>query len=81
MTHILASQGSRSAARYFASRRFLDRPLPRPVRVLPRAADYLKAVAPLGVCPDPWPIIQARARVDLARLNEAVGRNRKGGAR
>ena len=77
-----ASQGSRTAARFFLSRVVLDRDLPRPARVLSGPADYLRALVPLALCPDPWPTIQARARLDLARLNEAADQaNRNGGAR
>ena len=76
-----ASQGSRTAARFFLSRAFLDRDLHRCSRVLPTPADYLRALVPLALWPDVWTGIQSRARVDLARLNEAAGRaaNRKGG--
>ena len=69
-----ASQGSRVAAHFFTSRRHLDRPLPEPVRVLARPADYLRGLVPLALCPDPWPVIQSRARVDLANLNRGAGR-------
>lgn len=74
MTHTSVSQGSLSAARHFLSRRFLDQPLPEPVRVLPRAGDYLRALVPLALCPDPWPVIESRARVDLANLNREAAR-------
>ena len=76
-----ASQGSRTAARFFLSRAFLDRDLHRPARVLPTVADHFRALVPLALCPgNPWPIIQSRARLDLARLPEDAGRaNRNGG--
>ena len=64
-----ASAGSRDVACFFSS------------RVLPRPADFVLARIPLALCPDPWPIIAARARINLHRLNEAAGRNRNGGAK
>lgn len=55
---------------------------PVPIRVLPRPFDYARALWPLALCFNPWPVIQSRARCDLARLNRATGHaGQRGGVR
>ena len=51
---------------------------PRP-RILAGPFDHFRALLPLALCLDPWPVIQSRARCDLHQINEAAARNRKGG--